>query len=407
LASARPARLLKFVTRFGVGGTERQVINVVERLDRSRFDLHLACFVRAGAFLDELDGRRRPPVTEYRIRNLYDHRALEERLRFARYLRQHRIEIMHAYSFYANVFAIPAARLAGVPVVLAAIRDTGAYQTPLQQRVQRWMCRLADRVVANADAVKRWLVGEGYDARKISVIRNGIDLARFAPRPAGTRLREELGLPRTAPLVAVLSRVSPLKGLQHFLQAAAELSVTCPDARFLIVGEPSPGEDEYERELRRSATALGLDRRVIFTGLRLDVPEVLSEVAVSVLPSLSEGLPNSVLESMAAEVPVVATRVGGTAEAVDDGVTGLLVPPGDTPALTRAISRLLQDRDLARRLAGAGRQRVVERFSIEGMVRQTERLYDELLGARRRPAPGDGPGESPRLDRRAATTTRT
>src|SRR5205823_8186433 len=128
---------------------------------------------------------------------------------------------------------------------------------------------------------------------------------------------------------------------------------------------------------------LGLGRRVIFTGLRLDIPELLSELTVSVLPSLSEGLSNVVLESMAAEVPVVATRVGGNPEAVEDGVSGLLVAPRDAGGLARAIRRVLDDRELAERLGRAGRQRIVEHFANEAAIHQTERLYERLLEERR------------------------
>jgi L-malate glycosyltransferase len=376
-------RLLKFVTVFAVGGTEGQVVTLAEGLDRSRFELHLACFRRSGALLKQVT-LAPSRVVEYRIRKLYDRQSLRERLRFAAYVRRSRIQIVHTYSFYANVFAIPAAKLGRVPVVVASIRDTGAYLTPMQQRVQRMVCRLADRVVANAEAVKRWLVDEGYDEHKITVIRNGIDPAPFGKKTAAGKLHRELGLPPDAPLVAVLSRVSPIKGLEYFLEAATTVAANAPDARFLIVGEAEPHDADYRRKLESYAERLGLGRRVVFTGLRLDVPQVLDEVAVSVLPSLSEGLSNVLLESMAARVPVVATRVGGNSEAVAEGVTGLLVPPRDAAGLASAISRVLDDRDLAARMGRAGRARVVERFSIQDMVRQTEQLYLRLLSEEQR-----------------------
>jgi glycosyltransferase involved in cell wall biosynthesis len=179
--------------------------------------------------------------------------------------------------------------------------------------------------------------------------------------------------------VAVISRVSPSKGLEHFLQAAAIITAARPDVRYLIVGEAEPRDQEYRNALVAYAARLGLERHVVFTGLRLDVPEVLSEIAVSVLPSLSEGLSNVLLESMASGVPVVATWVGGNPEAVEDGVTGILVPPREPGALARSIQRILDDRELAARFSGAGRQRVAERFAIDAVIRQTQRLYERLL----------------------------
>lgn len=378
-------RLLMFVNGFGMGGTERHVVNVGRAIDRSGFDLHLACFKRWGHFLGEIEDRQ-VPIWEYRIDSLRNRRTLREQWRFARDLRRHRIQIVHTYNFYPNVFALPAARLARAPLVLASIRDTGVYQTPMQKRAQRLVCRLAHGIVVNAEAVRRWLVEEGYRRDKIVVIRNGIDLSRFETPGDGPRLRRELGLPQKAPIVAVVSRLHELKGLDYFLQAAAAVAGRRPDVRFLIVGDryglrdgTVVQENAYRAELEELARRLGIAHRVVFTGFRLDIPELLAEVAVSMLPSLSEGLSNSLLESMAAGAPVVATRVGGSPEAVEDGVTGLLVPPRDAAALAHAMETLLGDRALARRLGLAGRRRVAEHFSLESMTREIERLYRGLL----------------------------
>jgi glycosyltransferase involved in cell wall biosynthesis len=295
---------------------------------------------------------------------------------------------VHTYGFWANVFGIPAARVAGTPVVLGAIRDNGDHITPAQRRVQRAVCRLADGIVVNAEAIRRRLTQEGYDPRRISVVPNGIDLTPFGRPGPGGRLRRELGLPEDAPIVAVFARVAPVKGLEYFLQAASGVYERFPSARFLVVGETRalaygvPVPSSYTHGLQAMAMALGLGDRVIFTGVREDVAELMEEVSVVVSPSLDEGLSNSVLEAMAARAPVVATRVGGTPEAVEDGVTGLLVPARDAAALARAIGTLLEDRELARRLGEAARERVTRRFSIEEMVRRTARLYSTLVEER-------------------------
>ena len=160
------------------------------------------------------------------------------------------------------------------------------------------------------------LVGEGYDRERISVIGNGITLSRFGPRGDGGR-RRELGVPANGPLIAVVSRLNPLKGIEYFLEAASLVAARFPEARFAVVGEDLVKEDgsivsgPYKKQLIAHAARLGLADRLVFTGFRLDVPELLAEATVSVLPSLSEGLSNTVLESMAAGVPVVATAVGG------------------------------------------------------------------------------------------------
>ena len=205
-----------------------------------------------------------------------------------------------------------------------------------------------------------------------------------APRDRGA-LHRELGFPAEAPLVAVLARMHrsihgvDLKGIRYFLDAARDVAQRVPDARFLVVGD-----GPLRAELERYALSLGLGQRVVFMGFRLDVPEILAEVAVAVSPSLAEAISNSVIEAMAAGVPVVGTRVGGTPEAVEDGETGILVPPRDAGALARSIVTLLEDRALASRLGLAGRRRIETQFSTERMVRATERLYASLIERARR-----------------------
>jgi glycosyltransferase involved in cell wall biosynthesis len=379
-------RLLTFTTLFAIGGTERHVASLADGLDHSRFDLEFACHRRSGEFLAQIEARGLA-VSEYSVTRLYGPHALAQQLRFARHLRRRRIQIMHSYNFYPNVFAIPAARMARTPVVLASIRDTGAHLTSRQRRVHRLWCRLADHVLVNAEAVREWLTAEGYDPSRISVIRNGLDLSRFTPGGDASSLRRELGLPDGVPLIAMLSRLSRLKGVEDFLDAAATVAARFKEARFLIIGgNINPDGSGYQRELEDRAARLGLQQRVLFTGFRLDVPRLLSAVTASVLPSLSEGLSNTILESMAAGAPVVATRVGGSAEALEDGVDGLLVPPRDPVALSRAITWVLEHPEAARELGRRARARVAEEFSLQRMIRETECLYARLLErpARRR-----------------------
>jgi glycosyltransferase involved in cell wall biosynthesis len=180
----------------------------------------------------------------------------------------------------------------------------------------------------------------------------------------------------------VFSRLNPLKGIEYFIDAAAQLLLRFPHARFWIVGDSVT--PEYRDELQARVDALGLRERVAFLGFRSDVPALLRQVAVSVLPSLSEGLSNVVLEAMAAGVPVVATAVGGTPELITHGETGLLVPPRDAHALAGAVASLLADPARAQALGAAARRTVAARFSLQAMVRETERLYEQLL--QRRPA---------------------
>jgi glycosyltransferase involved in cell wall biosynthesis len=370
---------MEFLTYFYLGGTERQVMNLSSGIEPDLFDLHMGCLGKVGEYLEEATSRG-IPVMEYKIESLYNLASWKTRLRFGQYLHDHAIEIVHSYGFYSNLFAVPAAHFAGVPVVIASIRDCGETLTPNQKRAQKMVCRMADCILANAEGVRNWLLTEGYPAAKIQVIRNGIVSAGAETVQPTGRLRKELGLPPETPLVAVVSRLNPMKGIEYFLEAVAVVSRRFPLAHFLIIGGPSrKGDGGYQAEVERYVDRLGLAHRVTLTGFRSDVREILAEIDISVLPSLSEGLSNSLLESMVAGIPTIATRVGGTPEVVEDGITGLLVPSHDAGALVQAISTLLDNPALRYMLGEAGRLRATTHFSIEKMVRQTESLYLDLL----------------------------
>lgn len=387
VAKSSHIRLLKFLTTLAIGGTERQVVNLISRLDRSRFDPTFGCLKKWGHFLGAIE-QQQIPITEYPINRLYGLSTFRQQLRLAQDMRRNGVQVFQSYNFYSNVFAVPAARMAGVPVVIASVRDTGMNLTPSRMFVHRQVFRLADCILVNAEAIRQWLIEQGANGEKITVIHNGLDLARFARPANGAAIRQELKLPEEAPLVLLLARLTPQKGIETFLEAAAGVNRRFPEARFLIVGdlyENSQGnferEGSYMESLRSLAARLGIGERVIFTGFRSDIPELLSQVAVSVLPSINgEGLPNAIMESMAAGVPVVATRVGGSAEVVgENGDAGLLVAPKDPRALGTAITSILEDRELAHRLGHAARLRMREHFSLERMVHKTESLYGDLL----------------------------
>jgi glycosyltransferase involved in cell wall biosynthesis len=365
------------LTSFQIGGTERQVANLVLGMDASRFELHLACLRNFGELRAELEPLHIPRPVFQIGRRLYAPKTLWQALRLGYYIRRNRIQIVHTYGLYPNIFAVPAARLAGASIVVASIRDRGDILTPAQRWIQKWVCRFAHCVLVNAETIRDTLIEQGYRAEKISVIRNGIMLSRFQKPERGTALRKEWNLPADAPLVLVFSRLNRMKGVEYFLDAAAVVAQRVPAARFVIAGDGA-----NRKELEERAASLGIADRVIFTGFRTDIPILLSEASLSVLPSLSEGLSNSLLESMASGVPVIAANVGGNPEIIEHDVSGLLVPVRDSAALADAMSKLLEDRALAARLGEAGRRRVAEVFSMERSVHEVESLYERLVAKR-------------------------
>jgi L-malate glycosyltransferase len=375
-------KLLNFITLFAVGGTERQFLYLTKELDRSRFDVRVACLSKKGEFLPAFEALN-VPISEYSISSLYNYKSFRRRIRLAKDIRRDGVQIIHSYGFYPNVFSIPAAKLAGNCITIASVRDTGVFtgQKKLRSMAQKYACQMADCVVANSQAVRAWLISLGVPPDHIRVIPNGIVVP---PRPAASRdlpIRRELQIDPAAPLIAVVCRLTRGKGIEYFLRSVVSVSKDFPQARFLIVGD-SIIEPTYKPQLVRLARELEIHDRVIFTGERNDIPKLLEEIDLSVLPSLSEGLSNSLMEAMAAGLPVVATNVGGNPEIVQDGTTGILVPSRDPDALSAAMIRVLKNPSLARQFGHAGRERVAKHFSLESAVRQTEDLYLSLLNNR-------------------------
>jgi glycosyltransferase involved in cell wall biosynthesis len=372
-------RIVQFVNTFDIGGTERQVVNLTRELGAAGFETYLGCFKNRGGLKAEIE-RIGVPIAEFPIKTLKRPSILKPIYDVARFLRRNRIDVVHAQGFYPNVLVVLAARLAGTPAIIASVRDMGHMWTPTQQRVQWAIGRFAHAVVANADAVAARLRVEGWDPRRIEVVRNGIEIAPASADAAD--LRREIGVAPGTPLVGVVTRLTPLKGVEDFIDAAATLAPRRPDARFVIIGGPVHDKEHgahYDRTLWDRVGRLGLADRILFTGWRSDGNDLLRQLTISVLPSLTEGLSNVLIESLAAGVPAVATRVGGNAEVVDEGVTGLLVPPSDPASLAAGIDRLLGDPAFCARLGAASRRRFEEHFTVDRMVQQMVRLYRRLL----------------------------
>jgi len=373
-------KVLKFICMLAVGGTERQFVYATKALHEAGLDMHTAVMKKRGPFVEDIQALG-IPLDEYNTPSLHSAETLRQQWRLSRDIRARNIEVVHAYGFYGNVFAIPAAKLARRPVTLAAVRDTGVYLTPWMQRFQKAACNLADGVIANSNAVRDWLVNDHVNAKRIHVIRNGIAIPPKREGVKNFRVRKELGIALDAPVITTVCRLTASKGLEDLLKAAVRITACLPRVQFLIAGTDlsRPG---YKVQLEQYAAELRLGKCVRFLGERSDVLDILSESDLFVLPSLSEGLSNVLLEAMTANLPIVATDVGGNPEVVQHGKTGLLIPPRNVDELTAAIMQILQCPDMACRFGDAGRARVVKEFSLESMVRQTQDLYLYLLEKR-------------------------
>lgn len=366
-------RVLVFTNGFRTGGSERQAVELVKRLDRSRFELLMACFRHEGPFIEDLKGYL-SDLLVFPLTSLCNGSTFREAGRFLRFLRQNRVDVLQSFDLYANLFAVPLARLAGVPVVLGCRRDEGVMRSKGHQKAELLSYRLATGVVANAEAIKEQLVRrDGLRPEKVWVIPNGLDLDRFHELEQAGPAR------RTGEVtVAVVANIRPEKGHRVFLDAVQRLVKPLPNVRFLIVGGGI-----NEEEVRAAVQRLGLSERVTMTGVVNPIPPLLKSIDIVVLPSLSnEGLPNSVMEGMAASLPIVATDTGGTRELVIDGHTGFLIPPGDGTVLADRIERLCRDAELRRKMGEAGRNHIVQHYTAERMARKFAALYEDLAPKR-------------------------
>jgi glycosyltransferase involved in cell wall biosynthesis len=357
-----------FLTRFEPGGTERQMIELIRRLDRARFTVHVACFHREGPWLPRVT-ECAASVTEFPVDGFARARTVAQLAAFARWCRREQIAVVHTCDLYANILGLPGARLAGVPVRIGSRRELNPDKTDGQIRLQRLAYRFATKVVANSSAARTILEREGLAPKSIAVIPNGVDAGTFTTRsPRATTQRR-----RT---IITVANLRPEKGHETLIAAATLLARDFPDVRFQIVGE-GPRRAVLESLVR----ARHLKRRVMFLGHREDVPALLADADVFVLPSRSEAFPNGAIEAMAAGLPVIAGAVGGLVDLIDHGRTGLLIEPDQPEQLAHAIGQLLTDQQLATRIGTAARTDVVQRYSFERMVTAFEDLYLASLRA--------------------------
>ncbi|HKB09015.1 MAG TPA: glycosyltransferase [Vicinamibacterales bacterium] len=342
---------------FQPGGTERQMIELVGRLDRARWDVHVGCFHARGPWLDRV--RDAAPVTEFQVDSLRGTAVLQQARAFARWCSERNLAVVHTTDMATNLFALPAAAYARVPVRIANRRDVNPGRAAHELIAQRIAYTFAHRIVANCDAAAERLRRERIPSKKIAVIPNGVDFD-------GGSARGPIGSVRRVVTVANLRRE---KGHDVLIDAAALVVRRFADARFDLIGGGSELASLQERVAR-----LGISHAVSFLGHCEDIPSRLTESDLFVLPSRSEAFPNAVLEAMAAGLPIVASRIGGLVELIDDGRTGVLVPPGDAAALANAIGALMADAARAAELAAAGRE-AARRYSFARMVAAFDALY--------------------------------
>ncbi|MCE5268508.1 MAG: glycosyltransferase [Planctomycetaceae bacterium] len=380
LADRGPLRVMFVVTSMPVGGAESLLVELIRRMDRERFRTELCCLKQLDR-LGEVLARETPVFTNL-LAHKHDVRVL---WRLVRLMRRRRIDAVVTVGPGDKMFwGRLAARLAGVPVICSALHSTGLpdhVETP-----NRLLAPLTDAFVAVAESHGCYLAThEGCPAEKVRVIPNGIDVERFHPRWPNNQLQRALNLDLDAPVAGIVAALRPIKNHEMFLYVAALIHVARPDARFLVVGDGPEAS-----RLKALAQSLGISNAVRFLGTRSDVPELLSLMDVVLLTSRMEANPVCLLEAMASEKPVVATRVGSVSESVIDGRTGYLVAPGDSETMAARMLELFNDSEQANRMGRAGREAVIAHWSIDGMVRGYQDMIEQIYASKCQRACGQG-----------------
>lgn len=366
------------IDNMNVGGTEMNAVRMAERLVAAGVQLRVFSLAATGPLLERYH-RLGVPVHCLPIGSLYGRQALRCGRELAAIVRREGVQVVHAHDFYSNIFAAPWARFGGARFVASRRWWEGP-----DRRLQRWANRLsyvaAHRVVANSEGIAGMLTGsERVRRRAVAVIPNFLDDAAFAEPDTTWRrsLEAELRLPTERVVVGVVASLQPIKDHATLLRAVAQLVPRHSTLHVVLVG----GDSGSRADLERLAVQLGIAERIRFAGLRPSLPSMHWLFDISALTSISEGLPNSLLEAMAAGRPVVATRVGAVADAVVDGDTGLLADAGDVRGVADRIGLLLADPGSRERMGTRGQARAALRYSAQAAENALIALYAALAGA--------------------------
>lgn len=374
LVSARRT-ILHFVSTFAIKTDTKWLLQLAAHLDRTRFRLVVACFYEGGPMRQALE---RKGIETHNL-DVPGRRSPRAILRARRLIRRVRPDLVHTHLLRADLFAGLAARWARVPVIVSTVYAIGEFR----RERPRWGDSILDslyrvlptHVLAVSDAVRRDCVENlRVDPRRVVTIRTGIDPPPAMDAARADALRRGWGVRAGERIVLAIGRLSFEKGIDVLIDAAAVLRDRRCAARFVIVGD-GPLRPALQAQIAR----LQLDDTVCLDGFREDVWDCLAAADVVCMPSKMEGMPNALLEALSARRPVVATRVGGIPEAIEDGRSGLLVPPGDAVALADALQRILTNAELAESVAVGGRAVVDAGFLAKDVVARYAAWYDELL----------------------------
>jgi len=362
-----------------VGGAERVLLEMIRRLPRDHFRCSVITF-RTEPGLKALENVY-SPLRVLPLRRTYDISAIRTALLIRDLIRRENVSIVHTFFETSDLWAAPIARLSGCPVLVSSRRDTGILRTRKHHLAYPIVNRLFDRVLTVSEKVRSYALNHDHlPPERVETLYNGVDLEALDAKAAEVDARLSLGLKTTSLVISTLANIRYVKGIDVLARAAARVCFACPDAVFLVVGGVlEPGAF---RKLQSLVDSLGIKDNFRFLGAMPNPYPVLAASDIFCLPSRTEGFSNALIEAMGSRLACVATRVGGNAEALTDGVNGFLVESEDADAMGNRLLRLLRDPNLRRGMGQAARQTVESHFSMSAMMARLTGIYQELLAAK-------------------------
>jgi len=354
-----------------LGGGERVLLKLASQLPRYGFSVSIVTFsVDPDSALHTM--ALDCPVYILPLRRAFGYESLKEAAALASFLEEQEVRIVQTFFESSDLWGGLVTHFLSDAKLIWSRRDMGFLRARKHRLAYRLLSSLPDRVLAVSEQVRKHILqADEVDASKVLTVYNGLDV--FPSDPYQSRMRRE-----DVPLhIATVGNIRRIKGHDLFIHAAAAVIQQYPNVRFTIAGEVL--EPNYFTELQNSIRSLGLAKHFFFAGSVANTREFLQDVDIFVLPSRSEGFSNAIIEAMASGLPVIATEVGGNAEAIDHDTTGLIIPANDVPSLTNAVLKLCLDRPFSERLATAAREKVVRCFSLSSMMEQTAAIYRTLL----------------------------
>ncbi|HWP45678.1 MAG TPA: TIGR03088 family PEP-CTERM/XrtA system glycosyltransferase [Candidatus Limnocylindrales bacterium] len=366
-------KIMHVLTSLNIGGLENGVVNLINKMDPDKFKHMICCISRSGQSAEKLI---RKDVEIFEMKK-GEARELLLPLRVARLFRKVKVDIVHTRNWGA-IDGIIGAKLAGIPIVVHGEhgRDiTDPYGTNKKKNlIRKGLSCFVDGYITVSKELKEWLVDKvGIKGEKVHVIYNGVDTVKFNPYDKGL-IRAKYNYTDRDIILGTVGRLDPIKDQQLLIKAFAQLNARYYNSTLLIIGD-----GPCWRDLEKLANDLGIRKSVRFLGARMDVAELLKLLDIFVLPSLAEGISNTILEAMATGIPVVATHVGGNPELVVNGETGYLFPKEDLATLLKVLEGYILNPAIMKEHGMAGRQRVVNRFSLDRMVANYESFYTHLM----------------------------